>query len=68
MQASFANAIEEANDESLSLLRLLTPELLADPYALYRGWREHNPVHWDPYMHAWVMTGYPEVTTVLTNY
>lgn len=42
--------------------------MLADPYALYRALREHDPVHWDPYMHAWVVTGYQEVITVLTNY
>ncbi len=30
--------------------------------------REYDPVHWDPYMHAWVVTGYPEVVTVVTNY
>ena len=27
--------------------------------------REHDPVYWDPYMHAWVVTSYPEVVTVL---
>jgi pimeloyl-[acyl-carrier protein] synthase len=42
--------------------------VLADPYALYRALREYDPVHWDPYMHAWVVTSYPEVVTVLTNY
>jgi pimeloyl-[acyl-carrier protein] synthase len=55
-------------DESLSLLRLLDPSVSADPYALYRALRMHDPVHWDPYMHAWVVTSYAEVITVLTNY
>jgi cytochrome P450 len=59
---------DESNDESLSLLRLLDPGVSADPYVLYRALREHNPVHWDPYMHAWVVTSYPEVVTVLMNY
>ena len=68
MQGSPANAVEEANSANLSLLRLLNPEVLADPYTLYRALREHGPVHWDPYMHAWVVTGYPEVITVLLNY
>ena len=68
MQVSLASAVEEANNENLSLLRLLNPDVLADPYALYRALREHDPVHWDPYMHAWVVTSYPEVITVLTNY
>lgn len=63
-----ANGVAETNDESLSLLRLLDPSVSADPHALYRALRAHDPVHWDPYMHAWVVTSYPEVITVLTNY
>ncbi len=58
----------ETNDENLSLLRMLNPEVLADPHAHYRALREYDPVHWDPYMHAWVVTSYPEVVTVLMNY
>jgi hypothetical protein len=68
MQVPPASAVEEANDANLSLLRLLNPEVLADPYALYRALREYDPVRWDPYMHAWVVTGYPEAITVLKNY
>src|ERR1700678_3500336 len=68
MQVPRASAVEETNDANLSLLRLLNPEVLADPYALYRALREYDPVHWDPYMHAWVVTGYPEAITVLKNY
>jgi pimeloyl-[acyl-carrier protein] synthase len=58
----------DPDKESLSLLRLHDPRVAADPYALYRTLREHDPVHWDPYMHAWVVTGYSEVVEVLTNY
>jgi pimeloyl-[acyl-carrier protein] synthase len=68
MQHAHASAVEETSNANLSLLRLLNPEVLADPYVLYRTLREHSPVHWDPYMHAWVVTGYPEVITVLKNY
>jgi pimeloyl-[acyl-carrier protein] synthase len=68
MHAFRGNAVSETNDESLSLLRLLDPDVIAEPYALYRALREYDPVHWDPYMHAWVVTSYPEVITVLTNY
>ena len=68
MQPFGANATAKANSERLSLLRLLNPDVLADPYALYRALREHDPVHWDPYMHAWVVTSYPEVITVLMDY
>src|SRR5580704_2795848 len=56
------------NDESLSLLRLLEPDVIAAPHELFHALREYDPVHWDPYMHAWVVTSYPEVVTVLMNY
>jgi pimeloyl-[acyl-carrier protein] synthase len=56
------------NAEQYSLLRMLSPQVLADPSALYRGLREREPVHWDPYIHAWVVTSYPEVVRVLTEY
>jgi pimeloyl-[acyl-carrier protein] synthase len=52
----------------LSLLRLLDPEVLADPYPFYRTLREFEPVHWDPYTHTWVVTGYDAVLTVLMKY
>jgi pimeloyl-[acyl-carrier protein] synthase len=68
MQVSRVSAVEEPSNANLSLLRLLKPEVLANPHALYRALREYDPVHWDPYMHAWVVTSYPEVVTVLTNY
>ena len=68
MQAFPVSTLEETNDESLSLLRMLNPEVLADPHVLYRALREYDPVHWDPYMHAWVVTSYSEVISVITNY
>lgn len=52
----------------LSLYRLLDPEVLADPYPLYRQLREEDPVHWDPFLHAWVVTRYAEVVQVLYNF
>jgi pimeloyl-[acyl-carrier protein] synthase len=60
--------VVEANDKNLSLLRMLDSHVLAHPHVLYRALREYDPVHWDPYMHAWVVTSYPEVVTVLMNY
>jgi pimeloyl-[acyl-carrier protein] synthase len=57
----------EANDRDLSLLRMLDAEVLAEPHAHYRVLREYDPVHWDPYMHAWVVTSYPEAVWVLMN-
>ena len=68
MDVSRVSSSEEANHANLSLLHLLNPEVISDPYGLYRAFREHDPVYWDPYMHAWIVTGYPEVITVLTNY
>jgi len=59
-------AFEDA--EQYSLLRMLSPQVLADPSAHYRELREREPVHWDPYIHAWVVTSYPEVVRVLTEY
>src|SRR5271168_2871461 len=64
---STSSLVEPANDESLCLLRVLNPEMLADPHVIYRALRDYEPVHWDPYMHAWVVTSYPEVVSVLTN-
>ncbi|HSP61987.1 MAG TPA: cytochrome P450 [Pyrinomonadaceae bacterium] len=52
----------------LSLYHLLDPEVLADPYPLYRRLRTEAPVHWDPYLHAWVATRYEDVVTVLHHF
>jgi pimeloyl-[acyl-carrier protein] synthase len=62
------SAVSDMSDADLSLLLLLDANVLADPWGLYRALREHSPVHWDPYMHAWVVTGYSEVVTVLKDY
>ena len=52
----------------LSLCRLLDPEVLANPYPLYRRLRSEDPVHWDPFLHAWVVTRYHDVIRVLTQF
>src|SRR5713101_722062 len=52
----------------LSLYHLLDPEVLADPYPLYRRLRTEAPVHWDPYLHAWIVTRYEDVVTVLHHF
>jgi cytochrome P450 len=51
-----------------SLIRLLDPEVLADPYPLHRELREQAPVYWDPYLHSWVVTRYAEVAEVLSTF
>jgi len=57
-----------ATDPALSLSRLLDPEVLADPYPLYHRLRDEDPVHWDPYLHAWVVTRYADVVHVLHRF
>jgi hypothetical protein len=51
--------------ETLSLYRLLDPQVLANPYPLYHRLRTEDPVHWDPFLHAWVVTRYRDVVHVL---
>lgn len=61
-------ATQPAYDPSLSLYRLLDPAVLADPYPLYQRLREEDPVHWDPFLHCWVVTRYEDVHTVLKEF
>jgi cytochrome P450 len=58
----------EEGSPPLSLYHLLDPEVLADPYPLYRRLRQEDPVHWDPYLHAWVVTRYADVVQVLHRF
>jgi cytochrome P450 len=55
-------------DPTLSLYHLLDPAVLANPYPLYHRLRSEDPVHWDPFLHAWVVTRYPDVITVLHRF
>ena len=57
-----------SGEETRSYAELLDPEVLADPYPLYENLRTTDPVHWDPYLHAWIVTGYDDVTTVLKRF
>jgi hypothetical protein len=57
-----------AAETRLSLAQLLDPEVLANPYPLYHRLRAEDPVHWDPYLHAWIVTRYDDVVTVLTRF
>ena len=61
-------ASQLASDPSLSLYRLLDPAVLADPYPLYARLREEDPVHWDPFLHCWVVTRYSDVHQVLQSF
>lgn len=52
----------------LSLYHLLDPEVLANPYPLYSRLRSEDPVLWDPFLHAWVVTRYADVITVFQKF
>jgi pimeloyl-[acyl-carrier protein] synthase len=58
----------DTGDPELSLFQLLDPAVVADPYPLYRRLRTEDPVHWDPFLHAWVVTSYADVVTVLHRF
>ncbi len=51
-----------------TLSQLLDPEVLADPYPLYHRLRADDPVQWDPFLHAWVVTRYADVVRVLREF
>lgn len=55
-------------DAALSLYHLLDPEVTANPYPLFHRLRQEDPVHWDPFLHAWVVTRYTDVLEVLHTY
>src|SRR5450755_3806218 len=52
----------------LSLCQLLDPAVLANPYPLFDRLRETDPVHWDIFLHAWVVTRYEDVVRVLKTF
>jgi pimeloyl-[acyl-carrier protein] synthase len=52
----------------LSLYHLLDPEVLANPYPLYHRLRSEDPVHWDHFLHAWVVTRYADVIKVFQRF
>lgn len=68
MAAAPGASVERSADPTLTLVRLLDPEVLADPYPLYARLRSEDPVHWDPFLHAWVVTRYDDVVTVLHDF
>jgi pimeloyl-[acyl-carrier protein] synthase len=68
MAATMASNISTKPEKTLSLYHLLDPEVLANPYPLYRRLRAEDPVHWDPFLHAWVVTRYADVVHVLYHF
>jgi cytochrome P450 len=55
-------------DAPARLTDLLDPDVLANPYPLYHRLRDEDPVQWDPYLHAWIVTRYADVVTVLHGF
>jgi len=69
MSTSTDGAISRTTGASaLSLYHLLDPEVLANPYALFRRLRTEDPVHWDAFLHTWVVTRYVDVLEVLHSF
>jgi len=70
MIAATLHPADEMNEHasSLSLYHLLDPEVLANPYPLFARLREEDPVHWDPFLHTWVVTRYVDVMDVLHTF
>jgi cytochrome P450 len=68
MIESPATAYAKKTAAELSLFRLLDPDVLADPYPLYHRLRREDPVHWDPFLHSWVVTRYTDVVRVLRDF
>ncbi len=58
----------EDPNAALSLYHLLDQEVLANPYPLFHRLRKEDPVHWDPFLHAWIVTRYTDVLEVLHTF
>jgi amino acid adenylation domain-containing protein len=58
----------ESPGAALSLYHLLDPKVLANPYPLFHRLRREAPVHWDSFLHAWIVTRYADVLEVLQSF
>ena len=67
-QATLLSSTHPLGERQLSLFRLYDPEVLANPYPFYHHLQQEDPVHWDPFLHAWVVTRYEDVTNVLRSF
>ena len=46
---------------------LFGPDMLQDPFPVYRGLRESDPVHWDDRLMAWIVTRHADVNAILKD-
>jgi cytochrome P450 len=53
--------------ESLTMQDLTRPEVLEDPYPLFRQMRLEDPIHQDPQGQGWMVTRYEDVSSVLSD-
>jgi cytochrome P450 len=51
----------------VSFADLLRPDILADPYPLFRRLRHEDPVHEDPQGRGWIITRYDDAERVLAD-
>jgi len=63
-----ASVFRSTRGSALSLYHLLDPKVLANPYPLFRRLRTEDPVHWDAFLHTWVVTRYVDVLEVLHTF
>lgn len=47
--------------------RLFGPEMLENPFPVYRALRDTDPVCWDPALNAWVVTRHGDVSAVMKD-
>src|SRR5215471_4123889 len=45
----------------------LSAEFRVDPHSSYRLLREHDPVHWSPFLGLWVLTRYADCVAILRD-
>jgi cytochrome P450 len=55
------------NIENLTFTDLTRPEVLTDPYQLFRRLRVEDPIHKDPTCRRWMVTRYDDVAAVLSD-
>ena len=51
----------------VSLINLLNPDNLANPYPLYEHLRSEGPILWDDFLGRWVLTGYADALSCLRD-
>lgn len=57
----------ETKIESLGLQDLLRPDILANPYPVFRRLRLEDPIHKDPTGEGWIISRYDDVAFVLAD-